>query len=116
MTKLTDYHKKEIARINDSNLLIHWWNGRTKKIDFSGNVKDYLKQNKVSIKVLNFNDGEHDRLIVKVKHNIGTMTIHFTCNEYELAISQIVFQRLSYMGDKAKFSFNNREFSNNFHR
>jgi len=47
---------------------------------------------------------------------IGQMTINFKCYEYELAIQQIVFQRLSYMGDKAKFSFNNREFSNNFHR
>lgn len=117
MKTITDYHKKEIKRINESTLLIHWWNCGKKTLDFNGSVSDYLKRNKdISIKLSGYTDGETSRLIVKVKHEIGQMTINFKCYEYELAIQQIVFQRLSYMGDKAKFSFNNREFSNNFHR
>ncbi len=116
MKNLKEYQIKEINRINDCNLLIHWWNGGKKTLDFKGTVKEYLRANKIPIKLQNVVNGNSEMLVVKVKNNIGRININFTINDYEQAVKQIIFQRLSYLGDKAKFSFNGREYSNNFHR
>jgi len=116
MKNLTEYQRKEVNRINQCKLLIHWWNGRKKTLDFSGTVKEYLKAYKVPIKLQNVIKEDIERLVIKVKNNIGSMEVKFITNDYEQAIKHIIFQRLSYLGDKAKFSFNGREYSNNFHR
>ena len=111
--KLTEYNKNTIKEVNESNLIIHWWNFGKKTLSFSGTAKERLNKNKIIVK---FSQNEYEGLNIKISGNIGHSKFSFTENNYEDAVKQVIMFNLSYMGDKAKFILNNREFSNNFHR
>ena len=111
--KLTEYNKNTIKEVNESNLIIYWWNFGKKTLSFSGTAKEWLNKNKIIIK---FSQNEYEGLNIKISGNIGRSKFSFTENNYEDAVKQVIMFQLSYMGDKAKFILNNREYSNNFHR
>ena len=45
--KLTEYNKNTIKEVNESNLIIYWWNFGKKTLSFSGTAKEWLNKNKI---------------------------------------------------------------------
>ena len=77
------HNKDEIKRILNSNLIIHWWNFRTKTLDFNGTVKDYLKREEISYRIEKYKDDSLDieRLKFYVRFTIGSLSkVYFVAN------------------------------------
>ena len=111
------FNKKRVNELLDSDLVIHWWNFRSKTLDFKGTVREYLKKNNVTYTIRAYKD-EHrnfETLKIKVKMSIGNLKdLQFTCHDLEDVIRMVINIRLSYLCDKSQFSFNGRTRTINF--
>lgn len=92
---------------------IHWWNHGTKKLDFKGEIKDCLKDRKITFRRLKRKDYPVlERWKFKTCHNV-TLIKDGTFDDGAFEILKLY---LATMGDKARLDFNGRMFTNNFHR
>ena len=108
-------NKKEVKRILKSNLVIHSWDLRTKTLDFSGSVSDYLKDNyiKHTVKVNNYDGSE--RLSFTFSFNVGSLNkIKHSHYNLEDAVRMAINIRLTYLGKKSKYTFLGRTKTFNF--
>lgn len=103
---MNKHNKQQIKSILNSNLLIHWWNFDTKSLDFKGTVKEYLDSQKVKYTVkANINNG-FETLTFKVKFSVGSLKdISFTTGSFEDLVRMVINVKLTYLGDRARYSF-----------
>ena len=109
--------RTENEKILKEKIIIHWWNFGKKTLGFNGTVQEYLEKNKVKISIRYYQDEEHnfERCLITVKFSCGNLTnIKFVCHNLEDAVRMIININLSYMGDKAKFEFLQRNRTINF--
>jgi len=114
---MDDYNKKMVDDLFKSTLVIHWWNHRSKTLYYNGTVKEYFTQHKIICKITSIDNGNGsiESLKIKIKFYFGSLNdIQFTTNNLEDAIRMVVNIQLSYLCDKAQFSFNNRTRTINF--
>jgi hypothetical protein len=109
------YNKQMVNDLLGSTLVIHWWNHGTKTAYFNGTAKEYFKKEKITYKITPVENGMFESLKIRVKFNHGSLNnIQFTTNNMEDAIRMVVNIQLSYLCDKAQFSFNHRTRTINF--
>ena len=101
--------KKENERLLDSELVIHWWNHGKKNLSFKGTVSEFLITNAIAFNV------SYGSNTIEVSYNLGRFNeIKLSCNSLEDMVRMIVNFQLTYLGDKAQFSFNGRTRKINF--
>ena len=109
------YNKEKIKEILNSELIIHWWNFRTKTLDFKGNVEEYLLREKITYKIFkDKNNSDFERLMFKVKISVGSMNFSFDGYDLEDLIRMCINIRLTYLGDKSKYTLGHRIRTINF--
>lgn len=109
------YNKQNINRILNSDLVIHWWNFTRKTIDFKGTVKDYLIKNNIKYTVKCTNDNGFEIVTFKVRFSVGSLNnICFVTRDFEDVIRMAINIKLSYIGDKSKYTLLGRTRSINF--
>jgi len=102
---MNKYNKQQIESILNSNLLIHWWNFNTKSLDFSGTVREYLESQKIKYTVKSNIDNGFEMLTFKVKFSVGSLRdISFTTGSFEDLVRMIINTKLTYLGDRARYS------------
>jgi len=112
---MKNYKKQQTEDILNSNILIYWWNFRSKTLDFNGNVKDYLKRENIKISIRQIKDSEFGSQIIKVKFSVGSLNnISFQSGSLEDIIRMVINTRLTYLGDKSQFTFRGRTRTINF--
>ena len=111
---MTKYNKEQLNKYLNSNLLIHWWNFGSKTLCFKGSVKEYLEREKITYKVTLRKDTNFEQLFFKVKFSVGSMNYNFTCYSIDDVVRMSINIRLSYLGDKANYTLNNRTRTINF--
>ena len=112
---MNTYNKQEVERILNDNLLIHWWNFGTKTLCFKGTVKEYLTKHQIEYKVKIRTDTTYELLQFTFKFSIGSMQeISYKVNSLEDGVRMALNIKLSYLGDKSKYTFNNRTRTINF--
>lgn len=99
------HNKREIDRILKSNLIIHWWNFRTKTLEFNGSVKDYLTKENIKYTIKSNNDNGFETLTFKVKFSVGSLKdISFSSGSFEDIVRMVINTKLTYLGDKSRYS------------
>ena len=112
---MKNYNKQQNEEILNSNLLIHWWNFRSKTLDFKGTVKDYLTRERIKISIKQIPNSEFSSLSIKVKFSVGSLNnISFQSGSLEDIIRMVINTRLTYLGDKSQFTFRGRTRTINF--
>jgi hypothetical protein len=102
---MESYNKNEIEKILNSNLVIHWWNCGSKTLDFNGTVKEYLDNLKVKYTIKTEKTEFCERLSFTVKFQIGSLQkISFTTGRFEDVIRMVVNTKLTYLGDKSRYT------------
>lgn len=115
-TKLMDaFNKEQIKKVLDYDLTIHWWNCRSKTLDYDGTVKEYLKRENITYKTKVDNDSAFERVTFTVKFDVGSLTnISYSSRDLSDCVRMAISIRLTYLGDKAKFRLQGRERTINF--
>lgn len=102
------YNKDEKERTMNAELVIHWFNFGKKTLDFRGTAKEYLEREKIKYTVTQREDMGIELLKIRCKFICGNLNMDFTTSNFEDMIRMCINIRLSYMGDRAAFTFLNR--------
>ena len=113
-SKMDAYNKKTINDFLNESLVIHWWNFRTKTLDFKGTVKEYLIVHKIKYKVKPVKQEFFETLKFTCEFDCGNLQVKFTSTNMEDMVRMVINIKLSYMGDKSCYELNNRRRTINF--
>jgi hypothetical protein len=107
---MNTYNKDQRQRTMNTDLVIHWFNFGKKTLDFKGTAKEYLQREniKYSVTTIQHKDLDIETLKIRCKFNCGSLNVDFTTNTFEDMVRMCINIRLSYLGDKAKFTFYGR--------
>ena len=107
---MNQYNKDQRKITLNQDLVIHWFNFRKKTLDFKGTAKEYLQRENIKYTVTELEDKDLniERLKIKCKFSLGSLNIDFTTNTFEDMVRMCINIRLSYLGDKAIFTFYGR--------
>lgn len=107
---MNTYNKDQRQRTMNTYLVIHWFNCGKKTLDFKGTAKEYLQREQIKYTVtpILHKDLNIETLKIRCKFSCGSLNIDFTTNTFEDMVRMCINIRLSYMGDKATFSFYGR--------
>ena len=84
---------------------IHWWNFGSKTVDFKGTVKECLKAKGINYRKIKHKE---DKSIIGYvfTYNQGQLKVRYeSFGDFESSVKNILVLQLTYLGDRAKLSY-----------